>query len=391
MPHADLLGDLVHDGDWRGFDLSYGRIARVVDHLRGAYLGGPDTVIHSPGNVQRPRLQAHNPDLARRLWYDDGSLRSVNWAAANGLSLLSGNIVTGEGTDDFTTAQLNLLAEYRRTLSTKDADLPARVAPGRVIVPFDSADAAGRARYRAYAASRHERTLAPRGPKRTLFAPDMVGTAEQILEQLAADPVVAEVSELRLELPYEFHGEEYEQILHDTRHPDRTGAGLAPRLSDDIPQLIRGPTRIVQTWTPLLHPAFWSSGLIRIGCPAGGIPSRQPRRSRRDWPGSPNTGWGWRPASSAWTDVTTWKRSSRVRCGPTHGSASPSEGPAALGRTGRTPRTDHQPDSTPRTRRSHRVQQHAGHHLRGRCPLDRVTGELRGFHQFRPGRPKSRS
>ncbi|GAA1167336.1 hypothetical protein GCM10009654_25470 [Streptomyces hebeiensis] len=217
MPHAELLGDLVYDGDWRGFDLSYGRIARLLDNLRGDYLGGPDTVIHSPGNIQRPRLKPHNPGLARRIWYGGGSLRSVRWAAENGLNLLSGNIVTGEGTDDFTTAQLNLLTEYRRTLSAKDAGRPARVALGRVIVPFDSADAVGRARYRAYAAGRHERTLAPQGPKHTLFAPDVVGTAEQILEQLAADPVLAEVSELRLELPYEFHREEYEQILHDVR------------------------------------------------------------------------------------------------------------------------------------------------------------------------------
>lgn len=215
MPHADLLGDLVHDGDWRGLDLSYGRVARVLDHLRGGYLGGPDTVIHSPGNVQRPRLQPHNPGLAHRIWYGGGSLRSSRWTAEHGLSLLSGNIVTGEGTDDFTTAQLNLLTEYRRTLS---AGRETRVALGRVIVPFDSADASGRARYRDYAASRHERTLAPQGPKRTLFAPDVVGTAEQILEQLAADPVLAEVSELRLELPYEFRREEYEQILHDVRH-----------------------------------------------------------------------------------------------------------------------------------------------------------------------------
>ncbi|WP_089104903.1 LLM class flavin-dependent oxidoreductase [Streptomyces hyaluromycini] len=215
MPHADLLGDLVYDGDWRGFDLSYGRIARVVANLRGDYLGDPDTVIHSPGNVQRPRLQPHNPGLARRIWYGGGSLRSVRWAAGQGLGLLSGNIVTGEDTDDFTTAQLNLLSEYRRTLPE---DRTTRVAVGRVIVPLDSADAATRARYRAYAASRHERTLAPQGPKRILFAPDVVGTAEQILERLTADPVLAEVSELRLELPYEFHREEYEQILHDIRH-----------------------------------------------------------------------------------------------------------------------------------------------------------------------------
>ncbi|MEV7425840.1 LLM class flavin-dependent oxidoreductase [Streptomyces sp. NPDC091212] len=215
LPHAELLGDLVYDGDWRSFDLSYGRVARVVDNLRGAYLGGPGTVIQSPGNTQRPRLQPHSPGLVDRIWYGGGSLRSTRWAAANGLNLLSGNIVTGEDTDDFTTAQLNLLTEYRRTLPGGRA---TRVALGRVIVPFDSADAATRARYREYAAGRHARTLAPKGPKRTLFAPDVVGTAEQILERLAADPVVAAAAELRLELPYEFHREEYEQILHDVRH-----------------------------------------------------------------------------------------------------------------------------------------------------------------------------
>ncbi|MFI8307296.1 hypothetical protein ACIF80_28455 [Streptomyces sp. NPDC085927] len=62
------------------------------------------------------------------------------------------------------------------------------------------------------------RTLAPQGPKRILFAPDVAGTAEQILERLTADPVVRAVSELRLELPYEFHRDDYEQILHDVRH-----------------------------------------------------------------------------------------------------------------------------------------------------------------------------
>ncbi|MFF9163872.1 LLM class flavin-dependent oxidoreductase [Streptomyces longwoodensis] len=216
MPHAELLGDVVHDGDWRSLDLSYGRIARVVDHLRGDYLGDPDTVIHSPGNVQRPRLQPHAPGLVDRVWHGASSLRSARWAGENGLNLLTGNIVAGEGGDDFTTAQAALLDAYRG--APGDGRPAARVALGRVIVPTDGADAATRARYRAYAASRHERTLAPQGPRGTLFAPDLVGTAEQILERLAADPVVGTVSELRLELPYEFRRADYEQILHDVRH-----------------------------------------------------------------------------------------------------------------------------------------------------------------------------
>lgn len=229
-PHADLIGHLVFDGDWRDFDLSYGRVARLIENLRGDYLGDADTVIHSPGNVQRPRLQPHSPGLADRVWYGGASVRSVRWAADNGLNLLSGNILHGTPSDDFGTAQLALIEDYRRRI---DASRPARVAIGRVIVPFDSADRATRERYRAYAAERHDRTLGPQSERRVLFARDVVGTAEEILEQLHADPVLAHTSELRLELPYEFDRADYEQILHDTATLIAPELGWKPALADE--------------------------------------------------------------------------------------------------------------------------------------------------------------
>ena len=89
------------------------------------------------------------------------------------------------------------------------------MALGRVIVPFDSADAITRKRYTDYAAGRHERTLSPQGERRTLFARDLVGSSDEILERLRNDPILSHVSEFRLELPYEFHDEEYRQIIHD--------------------------------------------------------------------------------------------------------------------------------------------------------------------------------
>ncbi|MFC0042315.1 LLM class flavin-dependent oxidoreductase [Actinomadura rayongensis] len=224
MPHADLLGDLVHDGDWRDYDLSYGRIVRLLENLRGDYLGGEDTRIQSPGNVQRPRLQPHSPGLLNRVWYGGASLRSARWASERGLNLLTGNIVHGDDVgDDFQTVQLALIEEYRRLRPS------GRIALGRVVVPFDSADTAARERYRAYAAGRRERTLKPHGERRTLFAPDLVGTSEEIVERLLADRAVAAVSELRLELPYEFDRRDYEQILHDVRH------AVAPRLGWRVP------------------------------------------------------------------------------------------------------------------------------------------------------------
>ena len=85
MPHADLLADLVYDGDWRGYDLSYGMIARLVDHLRGGYVGGPDTVIRSPGNVQRLPYEFSREDYEQIL-HDVRSLvaRELGWQPSSG-------------------------------------------------------------------------------------------------------------------------------------------------------------------------------------------------------------------------------------------------------------------------------------------------------------------
>lgn len=208
--HADLIAPLVFDGDWTEHDFSHQRVLRFADNLRGTFLGDDQTFIQTPFGPQRPRLQPYAKGLVDRIWYGGGSLRSAGWAGMNGFNLLIGNVTTGEETDDFFIAQSRQLETYRAAGGAQ-----RRVALGRVIVPFDGADEATRRRYRAYAAGRHERTLSPQGPRRTLFASDVVGTSEEILERLFADPILPDVSELRLELPYEFQDEEYRQILHD--------------------------------------------------------------------------------------------------------------------------------------------------------------------------------
>jgi alkanesulfonate monooxygenase SsuD/methylene tetrahydromethanopterin reductase-like flavin-dependent oxidoreductase (luciferase family) len=154
-PHAELLAERVFDGDWRSYDLGHGRIEQLQRNLSGAYLGDDDTVIHSPGNVQRPRLQPYSPGLDRRLWYGGGSSRSIRWAAEHGLHLLTGNVISGEGTDDFVAAQVALIRLHRQLTSRPD-DL--RIALGRVVLPTDSADRASAERYRAYKRERDART-----------------------------------------------------------------------------------------------------------------------------------------------------------------------------------------------------------------------------------------
>lgn len=227
-PHVDLVGDRVFDGDWRSVDFSHDRILRFAANLDGSWIGDPDTRVQSPNGPQRPRVQPYSPGLAHRLWYGGASSRSVTWAAEHGLHLLTGNIVAGETSDDFVTAQRRLLDLYR---SRWRGGGEPRVALGRVVVPTDSADAATREGYRAYEAARYERTLAPQGERRTLFAPDLVGSSDEIVERLLADAAVAEVNELRLELPYGLRRADYEQILHDVATSVAPALGWQPALA----------------------------------------------------------------------------------------------------------------------------------------------------------------
>lgn len=211
-PHADLLADKVFDGDWHNIDFSHRRIERYLENLEGRFLGDEDTVIHSPGNTQRPRLQPYSEGLRDRIWYGAGSARSTDWAAASGVNLVVGNIVSGEASSVFVDAQAANLARYLRDF--RGTHVP-RVVVGRVVLPTDRADAKTRDRYRAYAASRHARTLTPHGERQTLFAPDLVGSAADIAAAMRADPVTASASELQINLPYEFSIEDYRQIITD--------------------------------------------------------------------------------------------------------------------------------------------------------------------------------
>jgi hypothetical protein len=127
----------------------------------------------------------------------------------------------GEASDSFFETQRRHIEIFRAAWCIPT---PPRIALGRVIVPTDSADASTRRRYAAFAESRHARTLAPQGERRILFARDLVGTTEQILEWLERDPILRQVAELRLELPYDLALEQYKQILTDL------SARIAPKI-----------------------------------------------------------------------------------------------------------------------------------------------------------------
>lgn len=192
-------------------DFSKKRVLRLQSCLRGEPVSDFEGIVGIEHFTNR--IQPHSPGLADRLWYG-GGLTSAIWAGEQRLNYLTSSVVTIEGTEsrDFATIQGEHIDAYRAHHPTPET---ARVSQGLVVIPTDSATPDQIERYRAYAASRFERTTSPQGPRGTLFSPDYVGTSDELAEQLYAHAGFQRASEIAFALPFTFEPQDYTQIIND--------------------------------------------------------------------------------------------------------------------------------------------------------------------------------
>jgi alkanesulfonate monooxygenase SsuD/methylene tetrahydromethanopterin reductase-like flavin-dependent oxidoreductase (luciferase family) len=128
---------------------------------------------------------------------------------------------------DFAEVQYSHIQAFRAAHPDGDR---ARVSQGLVVIPTDSATAAQREKYAAYVAARTPRTAQPQGPARMLFARDLIGTSDEIAEQLYAHAGFREVTEVAFALPFTFEHEDYVQILTDMAQKLGPALGWHPAL-----------------------------------------------------------------------------------------------------------------------------------------------------------------
>jgi alkanesulfonate monooxygenase SsuD/methylene tetrahydromethanopterin reductase-like flavin-dependent oxidoreductase (luciferase family) len=191
-------------------DFGYDRVSRLLRLVAGE----PASGFHGVEGIEEfsERVQPYSPGLRDRMWYGAASLRSTQWAGAHGMNLLTSSVVKAEGSESFADIQRSQIETFRASHTAGDA---ARVSQGLVVIPTDSASAAQRAKYAAYAEARAPRTTTPQGPARLLFALDLVGSAEHIAEALYAHAGFQQVREVVFALPFSFDHDDYVQILTD--------------------------------------------------------------------------------------------------------------------------------------------------------------------------------
>ncbi|WP_243696227.1 LLM class flavin-dependent oxidoreductase [Labedella phragmitis] len=190
--------------------LGYDRLLRLRSFLRGDAVGEAGRA-----GIEEfsDRVEPHSPGLADRLWYGAAGLRSAQWAGENGFRLLTSSVIAGEnGTTDFASNQAEQIRAYRAVHPDGER---ARVSQGLVVIPTDSATPTQRARYRDYVDSRAGRVGVAHGPRRLLFAADLLGTSAEIAERLRDDAGFREVDEVAFALPFTLEPEDYVQILGD--------------------------------------------------------------------------------------------------------------------------------------------------------------------------------
>ena len=195
-------------------DFSYARVERFARLVAGEKVrdfSGKQGVVEEFSN----RVEPHSPGLRSRLWYGAGSMKSAVWAGANGFNLLSSSVIfPGKDQDpDFAKVQQAQIRAYREAAHASGNT--ARASQGLVVIPTDSASNAQREKYQRYVDERSPRTSSPQGPKGMLFARDLIGTSDEIAEQLYAHEGFQEVDEVAFALPFSFDHDDYVQILTD--------------------------------------------------------------------------------------------------------------------------------------------------------------------------------
>jgi alkanesulfonate monooxygenase SsuD/methylene tetrahydromethanopterin reductase-like flavin-dependent oxidoreductase (luciferase family) len=221
-PHYEHVKDALYPDTADAEDFGHERVRRLLDLVRGKPATGVSGVEGVGPARRQPHgeytsdiVQPHSPGLGRRLWYGGGSLRSARWAGEHGMNFLTSSVVKAGDDEtplDFAEIQLSHIREFRAHHPDGEA---ARVSQGLVVIPTDSATPEQRAKYADYAARRLPRTAAPQGPARLLFAPDLVGTSQDIAERLHAHAAFREIDEVAFALPFTFAHEDYAQILTD--------------------------------------------------------------------------------------------------------------------------------------------------------------------------------
>lgn len=185
-------------------DMARARTQRFLEILNGAGFAHPHPrpmFANPPGLL---RIEPHSEGLRQRIWWGASSRATAQWAAANGMNLMSSTVLAEDTGVPFHRLQAEQIADFRAAWEAADHARLPRVSVSRSIFPI--VDDRDRAYFGGEGGSRDQRGTI--GGQPALFGKSFAAEPDRLVEELSADEAVAAADTLLLTIPNQL-GVEY--------------------------------------------------------------------------------------------------------------------------------------------------------------------------------------
>jgi alkanesulfonate monooxygenase SsuD/methylene tetrahydromethanopterin reductase-like flavin-dependent oxidoreductase (luciferase family) len=161
------------------------------------------------------RLEPHSPGLRERIWWGAGTRRTAEWAAEQGLHLMSSTLLTEDTGVPFSQLQAEQIQRFRDAWAAAGHPFQPRVSVSRSIFPLVSD--LDRAYFGAESGSQDQVGFLDGG--RARFGKTYAGEPDALVKELADDEAVAAADTLLLTIPNQLGVEYNAHILESVlRH-----------------------------------------------------------------------------------------------------------------------------------------------------------------------------
>jgi alkanesulfonate monooxygenase SsuD/methylene tetrahydromethanopterin reductase-like flavin-dependent oxidoreductase (luciferase family) len=143
------------------------------------------------------RIEPHSPGLRGRIWWGAGSRATAEWAAEQGMNLMSSTLLTEDTGVPFHQLQAEQIQRFRDAWQAAGHDREPRVSVSRSVFPLVSD--ADRAYFGQETRSQDQVGFLDGGAAR--FGKTYAGEPDQLVKELAEDEAIAAADTLLLTVP----------------------------------------------------------------------------------------------------------------------------------------------------------------------------------------------
>lgn len=122
--------------DPRGADIARPKFEQFMAAIRGDRIADADP--RQFGQVGKLRIEPHSPGLDQRIWWGAGTRETAEWAAQQGVNLMSSTLLTEATGDSFADLQREQIDRYRAAWRAAGHAHAPRVSVSRSIFPLVS-------------------------------------------------------------------------------------------------------------------------------------------------------------------------------------------------------------------------------------------------------------